>query len=162
MKIDWSEFERGFSDMEKEGGFLTNLLTSRVSKILDNIAPRPNPGIAPLLPQMQGKLNLNLGPEKTIFNTPANEVHSIGSPVKGQEKLAGLIDPHVLRSVLTAKAVKGAVNTIAGPDAPETSEVPEKKVILETKYPEMKKLLEDEKTKAYLESLLTEDLNNAS
>jgi hypothetical protein len=162
MKIDWNEFERGFSDMEKEGGFLTDFLTSRLNRALGNIAPGPRPGITPMLPQMQPSLNLNLGAEKTIFNTPANEVHSIGSPVKGQEKLAGLIDPHVLRSVLTAKAVKGAVNTIAGDDAPNTPEVPEKRVILETKYPEMKKILEDEKTKAYLESLLTEDLNNAS
>ena len=100
-----------------------------------------------------------MGAPKNILTAAPGDVRSMSHPTIGSQKLAGLIDPNVLRSVLTAQAVHGISNTVM--NDPNKHEVPapldQKKVLLESKYPEVKKLLADPQTKAYLETLLTPD-----
>jgi hypothetical protein len=172
MNINWNEFERGFNGSAKEANFIGDFAGNFLSKYIQkpigggsNIAE----GI-PLFGGVQNnenplskipRIRVNTGPSKTVFSTPPTQVASLANPVKGVNKLAGLIDPNVLRSVLTAKAVKGIVNTVTDQDGNTIPAEEHKDVILESKYPEMKKLLADPSTKAYLESLLTEDSNNA-
>jgi hypothetical protein len=175
MNIDWNEFERGFAELSKEANFVGdiagNILNNYAQKALGGITNKleglgiggiPHGGI---LPPAVPNITINLAKPGSILD-PNIGIHSMSNPMAateklGEEKSGGIIDPNVLRSVLTANAVKGIVNTVAGdPNAPSQAEE-RKDLVLESKYPEMKKLLADPSTKAYLESLLTEDSHNA-
>jgi hypothetical protein len=175
MNINWSEFEKGFNELAKEANFVGdiagNILKNYTDKALGGLANKleglgiggiPQGGFLP--PQMPN-ITINMAKPGNLLDTTTG-VHSINNPVIGTEKLAGektagIIDPNVLRSVLTANAVKGIVNTVTDQHGNTIPAEEHKDVILESKYPEMKKLLADPSTKAYLESLLTEDSNNA-
>ena len=173
MNLNWKEFEEGFKSLDKQGNILQSLgetflpgVAGRgglVNSILGGIGKGNAPGIPrPMMPQMQmpqPKININLGEPKNILTTAPGDVRSMSHPTIGSQKLAGFIDANVLRSVLTAKAVHGISNTVIGePGLHENTEVPDqKKVLLESKYPDVKKLLADPQTKAYLESLITPD-----
>jgi hypothetical protein len=172
MNIDWNEFEQGFNESAKEANFIGDLAGNFLNKYIQKpiaggsniLGGIPTFGVGEGLASV-GKLpriRVNTGPTKTVFSTPPTQVASLANPVKGVNKLAGLIDPNVLRSVLTANAVKGIVNTVTDQDGnPIPPAAEHKDIILESRYPEMKKLLADPSTKAYLESLLTEDSHNA-
>ena len=151
MHIDWNSFEEGFKSLEKEANL--NLLGG----LLGGVAPQP------ILPggfvQPAPRVNVNLGPQKTILTPNPGEVHSINHPVVGAAKLA-FVDPTLLKNLVTAGAIKSTAGKLMAPSPSPLSQEDEKKVILESKYPEVKKLLADPQTKTYLESLLTEDIAN--
>ena len=175
MNINWNEFEKGFNELAKEANFVGdiagNILKNYTNKALGGLANKleglgiggiPQGGFLP--PQMPN-ITINMAKPNNLLEANT-EVHSINHPIAGAEKLseekhAGIIDPNVLRSVLTANAVKGIINTVTDQNGNPIPAGEHKDVILESKYPEMKKLLADPSTKAYLESLLTEDSNNA-
>jgi len=163
MNLNWNSFEEGFKSHEKSANFLGSILGGEgggIQGLLGSIigGQKANPAPAPVAAPVQ-PININLGESKSILSPNPGEVHSINRPVAGAAKLAGIIDPNVLRSVLTAQAVHGISNTVMSDhNSPATTPaVEQKKVLLESKYPEVKKLLADPQTKAYLETLLTPD-----
>ena len=165
MNLNWNSFEEGFKSHEKSANFLGSILGGSanggngITGLLGSILGGQQAAPAPTAPPPVQPININLGEPNNILSPNPGEVHSINRPVAGSSKLAGLIDPNVLRSVLTAQAVHGISNTVmADHNSPSDSPaVEQKKVLLESKYPEVKKLLADPQTKAYLETLLTPD-----
>jgi hypothetical protein len=100
-------------------------------------------------------IQLNLGAPKNMLTPNFGEVHSVMNP-----KIGGLIDPNMVRSVLTARAVNGITDTLKPQGSPEQPTVDGTRLKIQSKYPEMQKLLADPETRAYLESLLKADSTN--
>ncbi len=181
MKIDWKEFERGFVGEKQAGKFgdwfqpgkimdgVKNSVsgwfgggggntaggTGLGSMLLPLAGMMKGNGVASQTPQAGAvaspNITVNLGNPKNILTSRPGEVNSMNNP-----KTAGLIDPNMVRSVLTAKAINGISNTLQVPVSQEAQTHPTQ-LQLEAQHPEMKKLLEDPSTREYLEKLLTEE-----
>lgn len=98
-------------------------------------------------------ININIGgkPAHPMFNTPG--VSSFGDFKYGEEKTANLVVDSLANAVKNRIANK--VLDTAVPTGQEAKKSPsEKELEITSKYPEMAKLLEDDKNKAYLERLL--------
>jgi hypothetical protein len=145
-----------------------NAVNSGIGKAVAGIGALAVPalGTAALMGAFGGKNNQNgeaspqqgvLPPQKNILTERPGEVNSMNAP-----KLAGLIDPNMVRSVLTAKAVNSFSNTLATPANRTSPEGEAARIAIESKHPEMKKLLADPAAREYLESLLKETPTNAN
>jgi hypothetical protein len=157
MNINWNSFEEGFKSFEKEAnmnllGGLQGLLGSGIPQL-----PQSQPILPNGFTQPAPRININLGTPKSILSPNPGEVNSINRPRAGQAKLA-FVDPTLLKNLVTAGAIKNTAQKLIAPSPQPVNQEQEKRIILESKYPEVKKLLADPQTKTYLESLLTEDI----
>jgi hypothetical protein len=174
MKLDWKQFELGYKEafsIPSPGETFQKGVDLVDSLRPSNIANNAISGIADsamkFLPALSAISSMGANtaeaasPNITINmpRAPLTKMPGLNNPAEVVNfKAAGLLDPIALRNALTINAMKGGINTLVTPshenrDAdPTTSQV-----ILESKYPDMKKLLANPETKKYLESLLTED-----
>jgi hypothetical protein len=101
-------------------------------------------------------IHIDLGRPKTMLGAAPGEVRSLSSPklaAHKQHKLANIIDPSVLRTVVLSRVTNDVLNQVA--QNRQQSPMDEQSLELVSKYPEMQKMLADPQTKAYLETLLT-------
>lgn len=186
MKLDLNKLEQGFNAELEKSAFLENIIPgmSQLNKLnkgvdyltggglmkdLGGLAMTALPiigmmgsgGGAPGASGAPSNININLpGMGPKFMEGAAGTVKTFGGAAR-IPKLAGLLDLNVLKTVLTARAANDAVDAVQGknrameqvPPAPADH----REVELTTRYPEIKKILADPQSRAYLESLLTKD-----
>jgi hypothetical protein len=170
MKLDLPELERG---IEKEAGVLGDLAQGAKGlmggltggNMMDGLGSAMM-GILPIAMAFGGgKKRAPIAPQfpgaaKPLFSAPGN-VGSFNSMSKATEKRGGLVDLGTLKTILTARAANGIINTAQGRNnsSPEQSSLEKnpKHLELTSKYPEINKMLADPQSREYLESLLTKD-----
>lgn len=164
---DW--FSRGATAVgEKVDGVVNTIpgvgLSKTIGGAMSNLGNVAMAGL-PLLAAMGGgkargggapNIHIDLGRPKTMLGAAPAEVRSMSSPKLAEynrHKLANIIDPAVLRTVLLSRVTNDALNQAAqNRQQPLTDE---QSLELVSKYPEVQKMLADPQTKAYLENLLT-------
>jgi hypothetical protein len=169
MKLDLSELERG---IEKEAGVLDGIAQGAKSLVggltggnmMDGLGSAMM-GILPIAMAFSGGKKkvpaVTLTPPRNPLAPPPGNVGSFNSLSKAAEKQGGLVDLNTLKTILTARATNGIINTAQGKNIPPATqgslEQNPKHLELTSKYPEINKMLADPQSREYLESLLTKD-----
>jgi len=105
----------------------------------------------------QQPININIGGRPVHPMFEQRGVASFGQDKLGQLKQANIVVDSLANAVRSRMANK-VIDKVVAPTKQEEhqSDHPEKELELTSRYPEMRKLLEDKQNKAYLERLLKE------